>query len=210
MVPIKNKTAVKRRKEKGKNGQNRFLRWTFILVIFKLGKPKVKKLTNKLRSSSALCSLGSGPAATPRGGHLWLHQHPCQGWPRGGKEMPHIPLAVFSHWLRKYVCVTQLVASLPLSGRPRVQVPPQNLGSFPKAMLALSWKVDGGMHWKRKLFLLGSSREMGIRGARVTTHHISLIHKFQWTPVWHWHNYNPVAGTSKRRGNIGFPAPPSP
>lgn len=62
------------------------------------------------------------------------------------------------------MCFTHLVASLPFPGRPRVQGPHQEFDSFPKAMLALPWKVDGGTHWKKELFLFGSLRETGIRG----------------------------------------------
>ena len=82
--------------------------------------------------------------------------------------MLHIPLSLLSHRLRKSVCITQLIASLHFPGRPRIQVPPQELGSSPKAMLALSWKTDNCMQRKRDLFLFGSLREMGSRGAGMT------------------------------------------
>ena len=69
---------------------------SFIIIIFKLWKPKVKTLTNKLTSSSTLCRLGGDPAATPRAGHLWQCQQPCQGWMRGERCLTFLCLCLVS------------------------------------------------------------------------------------------------------------------
>ena len=98
MTPLKNKTAVSKKMGEGKDSGvgNRFLKGVFILVIFKLGKLTVGTLTNKLTSSAALSRLGSGPAVTPRGRHLWLCQQPFQDWVRGGENASHSSVSVQS------------------------------------------------------------------------------------------------------------------
>ena len=98
MTPLKNKTAVSKKMGEGKDSGvgNRFLKGVFILVIFKLGKLTVGTLTNKLTSSAALSRLGSGPAVTPRGQHLWLCQQPFQDWVRGGENASHSSVSVQS------------------------------------------------------------------------------------------------------------------
>lgn len=90
MVLLKIKHMLDRRREKNKIKRVkpvRSLKRIFILVIFTLGKLKVKKCTNKLTNSPALWRLGRGPAAAPggEGGHLWLCQQPWQAG-RGGRE----------------------------------------------------------------------------------------------------------------------------
>ena len=74
-------------------------------------------------------------------------------------------------------------------------------------MLALSWKADSCMQWKRDFFSLVLPGKWGAeQQERHHMTHLNLIQKLQRTPIWNWHNCHPIAGTSEK-GKIELPAP---
>lgn len=148
------------------------------------------------------------PAATPRGGHLWLCQQPFQDWVKGGENASHSSISVQSPTQEISLCYSAgSFTTFFLEGQ-GFKFHPRSLAAPQRQYLPCHERWIIACSGKETFFSLVLSGKWGAEEQEwhhIT--HLSLIQKLQRTPIWNWHNCHPVAGTSKKKGKIELPAP---